>query len=786
VSSVPTGPAPAPLRVLELSQGLSGAVCGRLLAGLGHDVVKCEPSQGDYLRSLGAWPGEPASAVFLEANAGKRGLVADGAELGEEQILELAGRADIVIADAEPCALRLSAPALRRSHPGLVVVAVSTFGIDETYPDAGCDSLLAEAYGGLAFMIGEPDCPPLALGGEQAAYMAGMVALLGAMLAVRRRSLTGEGDLVDVALTDAAAYLDWKSDVLYAAGGAVPRRTGAAAGRWRLVPASDGWVGVIFQGREWPALVEMVGDPRLDDPRLTDDGYRAAHPDAWWPAVTEWAAGLPRAEIYQRAQALRLPFGQLLSLPELEGVAQYQARGFMPAADGTATVGSPVGPGLPWHGGRAPALGEHQAGVRDLWTQPRPPGPEFTAPPGPRAPLAGIRVIDLGTITSGAGAGRILADYGAEVIKVESPDRPDSFRRWIVDTESPTRGAEGHGIAPLFDSNNAGKLGISLDLKTPDALNEFMRLVAGADGVTERLGISFDDLRAVNPRLVYLSLSSQGQRGPEAAARSYGSTLDLLSGLASLTGYDGGHPMWSSVAVNYPDQLAAVFGAAAATAVLVSGAVGVHLDISQREVVSWTLAGQIRESLTVSGARPADSRREARSPHDIYQCSGLDEWIAVSCRTDDQRRRLAEVVGFTAAASAGPGGWAAVADAVELKLAAWTAARPAPECVPILRRAGVPCAPVSTARTRADDPHFARRRVYLDDGDRRLKGFPLVMSGYQPPVPPLAPRLGEHNGRLPRSAMTDPPPLPDQPGRPGLARSGTVLSSVHGSGEEQP
>lgn len=752
---VPTSqPTDRAVRVLELSQGLAGAVCGRLFAGLGHDVVKCEPPGGDHLRGTGA-----TGPSFLEMNAGKRGLER-GAGLDDVAVLRLTERADVVIVDAEPTSAPLSASSLRERFPGLVVVAVSTFGLQRGLPDGGGDSLLAEAYGGLASMIGEPDGAPLTLGGEQAAYMAGFIGVFGAMLALRRRAGTGRGDLVEVALSDVVAYLDWKSDVRHRTGSTMPRRGGASAGRWQLIRAADGWVGVIFQGTQWPALVELVDDERLRDPALADESYRGTHPQLVWPAITEWAARLPGAEIYRRAQAAQLPFGRLVPLPEVTEIEQFRARGFV--TDNAATVlGSPAGPGLAWSSAPAPGLGEHAGELDDIWAPRAPEASRLPAGTGD-APLAGIRVVDLGTITAGAAAGRMLADYGAEVIKVESPSRPDSFRRWIVDTESPNAGAGRTGIAPMFDSNNAGKLAVALDLKTAAGLAALKGLVSGADvlienysaGVAQRLGIGFDDLIAINPRLVYLSLSSQGQHGPEALSRSYGSTLDLLSGLSSITGYDADHPMWSGVAVNYPDQLASVFGATLTVACLATGVTGVHLDLAQREVVSWTLSGEIRRSLGEVQNRgggfagPTGNRRPGRSPHDIYPCSGADEWLALSCRTDEQRAALAELAVPAAVGHPDLVWWTENADDVDKALAAWTAQRSAPAGVAQLTGAGIPSAPVSTPETRAHDDHFTAKRIYLDDGERRLKGFPMVLHGYAPPIPPLAPRLGEHTEQV--------------------------------------
>lgn len=740
------------LRVLELAEGVGGAVCGRLLAGLGHDVVKCEPSGGDHLRRQVLPGGTAPGVAFDELNAAKRSIERRGSWTNEV-LATVAGTADVVIVDGTGPRGRLAAAELHRRFPGLLVVAVTTFGLDAG-PDLGDgDSLLAEAFGGMANMIGESDRRPLALGGEQAAYAAGIVGFLGAMTALRRRTATGAGELVDVALCDVVAYMDWKSDVRFAQERVAPLRSGESSGRWRMVRASDGVVGVIFEPGQWNALVALIGDERMADPVLGDERVRAERAPHWWPAVEEWASRRTKLEVYEQAQGVGLPFGHAVTVAEVPYVEQFRSRGFV--SDEFDGVGSPFGDCLPWSNAAAPRLGEHQADLdTGLWDGGAP--VERCAQPvmdlvQPLAPLDGVTVLDLGTITAGAATSRILADYGATVWKVESPARPDAFRNWVVDTED-----NAGGMSPLFDSNNAGKLGVALDLKDSADRDAFLRLVERADvlvenyavGVTERLGIDAATLHRSNPDLIYVSLSSQGQRGPEATSRSYGSTLDLLSGLASVTGYDAEHPLWSSVAVNYPDQLASLFGASMAVYCLATGATGVHLDLAQREVVTWTIGAQVRQ-VARGGATavPDGNARAGRFPHNTYRCAGGPAWLAVSCRTDAHRAALAAVVSPELAGHPVEW-WLAHSTQVEALVARWAGDRSLEVCVGELAAAGVPAAPVLTADRRASAPRFATRQVFLDDGDRRLKGFPMVLHGYRPPLPAVAPGIGEHTAQV--------------------------------------
>ncbi len=227
--------------------------------------------------------------------------------------------------------------------------------------------------------------------------------------------------------------------------------------------------------------------------------------------------------------------------------------------------------------------------------------------------LKGIRVADLTIITAGACATQMLADLGAEVIKVESGSYPDPFRYWAGPVgEGDEAPDDVWNWAPTFNMVNRNKKGICLDLKMPSGREAFLKLVEVSDVVTEnfrqgvmdRLGVGYETLRQVNPNIIMLSLGSQGSTGPESRYGSYGSTLDALSGLMGITGYTDSHPIWSSGEVNYPDQVASIFGAG-----IILAAVrhrnrtgeGTYIDLSQREMIT-TMIGEYMLEYTVDGS----------------------------------------------------------------------------------------------------------------------------------------------------------------------------------------
>jgi crotonobetainyl-CoA:carnitine CoA-transferase CaiB-like acyl-CoA transferase len=725
------------LVVIEATRSTTGAACGRLFAALGHDVTILEPPHGHSLRRR--------PHTFAALAAGKRSAIA-----GPAQWDEWLASADVLLLDLTPSEARvlgLDAETLARRHPTLVVVSLTAFDRQGELADLPDDSLLAEASGGLAHMVGEPGRAPLSLGGEQAAFAGAFVGLLGASLALRLRRGTGLGDVVEVATSDVIAYLDWKSDVTFELTGVAPCRTGASRGAWRVVEAKDGWVGVIFVPHQWPAVVQLIGDERLADPELLDPATRFARSEEIWPVISDAIRQREAHEVFVAAQRLGLPFGYAAAAADLFSSDQLRGRGFILPPEERCSDTPVVAFPLPGERSpaiqRAPALGERPGPA------PRP-NRRPLADAGGRAatsPLVGLVVLDFGTITAGAATGRILADYGATVIKVESEGRPDRFRQWVMPGSD---ASDSSGTSPMFESNNAGKIGVSLDLKTDAGREAVHELIKRADvlvenfrvGVTERMGIDHATAHELNPELVYLSLSSQGSHGPDSHYASYGSTLDLLSGLASATGYDDGGPLWSSGDVNYPDQVVALAGAAFVAHAVTTGRTGTWLDISQRELVAWTLADQLADfvwegtPMTRTG-----NRRLHATPHDVYPTSD-DGWVAVACSTDEQRRALADLIPGLADAD-DDSSWRGRQDAIDEILSEWTSTRRRDDAAAHLRAHGVPAVAVLTAGDRAAQAHRTRRRLALRAADGGwLKGFPMVMLGYRPAEPGPAPGLG--------------------------------------------
>jgi crotonobetainyl-CoA:carnitine CoA-transferase CaiB-like acyl-CoA transferase len=349
-------------------------------------------------------------------------------------------------------------------------------------------------------------------------------------------------------------------------------------------------------------------------------------------------------------------------------------------------------------------------------------------------PLAGCRVLDLGIITAGAATSALLADLGADVIKVESPRYRDPFRGWTAG-----RAAGDQPIQPFFAWTNRNKQGISLDLKRPEGRRAFLRLVTASDivvenfsrGVLERLGLDYANLKVVNPQIILASISSAGETGPDAGHVSYGTTLEAVSGLAWSSGYADGEPVVTGRDLNYPDQVVAIFAAGmivTAWRARRAGAGGTHLDLAQRELPSF-LCGET----FVLGGMQEDSARtgNAQEPYLIQDCfRGSDgAWLAVTI-DDASTPALAELVGAGSCRA-------------KDRLREWCAGQTAQAAVAQLTQAGIAAAPVLTGEEVLQDAgrfwSFALDRA--PDG-QLLKGFPFQLRRTPLSVRRPAPAIG--------------------------------------------
>ena len=390
---------------------------------------------------------------------------------------------------------------------------------------------------------------------------------------------------------------------------------------------------------------------------------------------------------------------------------------------------------------------------------------QTSARPGP---LDGYRVLDFGWVLAGAVPGMILADMGAEVIKVETRQRMDYMRlgRPIIgDHPDPEQN-------PMFHNVNRGKRSITLNTTRPEAVDLARRLASQCDvvienfspGVMQRLGLDYETLSRDNPRLVMASITSNGQTGPLRDLRAYAPSIGALSGLDSTMGYEasggeGGRPLGLKHA--YADlcgALHAVFGITSALHQRTRTGRGQYIDVSMlRATVATMGAGLMEYELTGRVPQPRGNYDPVMAPYGNYPCQGDDEWVSVAVRTEEEWRGLVNAMGSPAWADEPifASRYSRLNHRRELdaRLSEWTKAQTAWDAAELLQANGVAAFPVLDAEGRLFNPHFQERGLYSEIEHPALGAEPVFnlmwqLSRTPPRIQRHAPLLGEHNSEV--------------------------------------
>jgi len=466
------------------------------------------------------------------------------------------------------------------------------------------------AESAIADLLGDPGRAPIIPEGHYAAGTSsyGVIAALCALATKIKRF--SERDVAEIDIGGTLAWVNWKA----ASAGEMGRdihRQGEKA-EWPVIPCADGHVALVYQERDWQPIIEMVGDDRLRDEKFSSFKGRAIHRDDYMEVLREWALGLSKADIMKQFLRYEIPAAPVMTEADLlKDPLLLHRQAF---SEETRPDGSNCrSPRLPHRIIQSGSAAANEVSVSSK------PGA------GPALPLDGIRVLDLGIITAGAGVGGLLADLGAEVLKIESNTYPDPFRQWA-----------GEAVSPLFKCNNRNKFGLAIDLKTQDGKASFLKLVESADivienfrrGVLDRLGLDYETLRQANPSIVLASISGQGLDGPGSEATSFGSTLEASSGFSACTHYDDGLPYITGRNLNYPDQTVVLYAAAVITAAMADRNTGMQLDVSQRDVAVF-LAGETIEQVSAGGPLQ-------RADNGSCVLSSDERWVAVEADAKDQ------------------------------------------------------------------------------------------------------------------------------------------------------
>ncbi len=649
------------VRVLELATGIAGPYAGRLLTMLGATVAKVQPPAGDPARraSVDDRPCEGLSPLYIHLNACKH-LVSTPHD--EQQLYDLVSSVDIVLDDrlrTELTASRL----LEIAHAtGALVVSLTPFGVDGGLVSRIEHDVLVQARSGLIGIQGDPGSDPLRLPGWQAQYQAGATGAVGALAALR---LPGAQHL-DVSWL--AALLT--ANELHLADGIVsgvrrrsvgPFPTTAFPGG--ALPCSDGFVVPgSFREIDWQVQAALYGMPELlDDERFASRSSRAVNRDELWALIRPWYAQQTKQEIFDLALETPWTVGKVISGTEALTDPHLAARGFLgpvhtPGGVQTVPLRPFRGPGLPVQPQRiadAPIDGQEfdESAIDGKRTAIE------------RPPLSGLRLLEVTTAWAGPFVGNLLGSLGMDVVKFEGLPPFDGYRVMRLHPDSePAHWHHFHEdnrwfeVSAVHNAVNRNKRGAVMNLANPSGREVFLELARNADvvlcnftaSVLPQLGIGFDDLVAVNPRIIVVRMPAFGTEGPYSHAAGYGTVVEGMGGFGARFGYEQEGARISDL--YWPDPVAGIHAALAVMTGIErrdrTGA-GCEFDVSHMEAMWCALGegivaasqngvdlkrmGNIEPGMTRSGfVKGADGRFVAFVLADTEKGASVDSLVAGS------------------------------------------------------------------------------------------------------------------------------------------------------------
>jgi len=752
------------IRVLDLA-GPLGSYCGRLLADAGADVVKVEPPEGDSLRRrppfAGDRPDPEGSLSFAYYHANKRGVVLDYRRPEAVAALaDLAANADVIVLTPtlrEPVAgFEAATGELAWAGRQAVVCSITPYGLTGPYRTWRATHLTSHAMSGLMYVQGRPEGPPVVVPGQQLYDFTGTHAAIAVLTALRARPEVG-GQLIDMSAHEvlSGSCFDLYS---YTNAARIGRRRQPAAqysggGSW---PCRDGVVEFTAStDKHWFALMELLGHPaELADPSWAHPVVRHPYEEKIIEVMHPLIAAMNREEFFARGQQLGLPCTVVNTVGDFVDDQQPRSRGFFVRRE-LAGLGEFELPGEPFrctervldqYRRPAPRLGETEAAeVARQWRDPAPPAPV----PGP---LRGIRAISFGTAIAGALSGTALAELGADVIKIESPARPDNLRRLWAPEDPVVHEPSGADTSPMFANFNRTTRSVALDMKEPSSVALFLRLAAAADvivenyapGVMQRWGLGYEQIAKANPRIIMLSLTGFGHSGPRSHYLAYGATVCTFVGLTDAWRYPSG------VHFDYLSEAHGVFGVLAALAARDRTGRGTHVDLAEVETAAAVM-GPMMLDYVVNGRRSVVQGNQVPGAllSEVVRCRGDDDWLAVEAEDAADWQALARLLGRGDLAQATMPPQEQASAALAAALAAWAAELTAQQATRMLQRAGLAAGAVQNGEDVIRDPqhrerHFLLEMDHQDLGVAEYAAPPHRLSATPPTVRRPTPRLGEH------------------------------------------
>ncbi len=755
-----TGLQGGPVRVLDLSTGIAGAYCTKLMADAGADVVKVEPEGGDPLRRWSATNGQVVGdgALFQFLHTSKRSVTGLP---GDAEVGRLAQLADMVVEDLEPGGSESSD---LLGVEGLVVVSISPYGRRGPWAGRPSSDFIIQAESGCIAGRGVPSGEPFSVGGRVFDFVGGAYAATAGLAAVMAARRSGRSEHVDVSLQEAAAVASFSgySDLTARLEGIRKEDVSSLNQRVEIPsiePTADGWVGFTTNSRQQlDDFLLLIDRPDLiDDARFVLAKDRWNHFDEWNSIVHAWTQNHPTDEVIDRAVELRIPVAPVGTAETVTGYAQFVERKvFVPNPSGGF-----VQPRCPYliegverpEWGSVPGAGEHSGRIE--WTSVPPRGEA----PG-ALPLEGVRVLDMTAWFAGPLAAQFFGLLGADVVHLESVTRMDGMR--ATGGALKDRYGDWWEASALFASINTNKRGVTLNLQAEQGRAALEKMVEWADvlienftpRVMDNFGLTWDVLHALNPQLIMVRMPAFGLDGPWRDWTGFAQTMEQVTGLAWVTGHVDDQPRIQRGPCDIVSGVHAVFSTLVALNVRAAKGEGVHLESTMVEAALNAAAEQIVEY----GAYGHVMAREGNhspwaAPQGLYLCRD-GKWLALSVETSAQWTSLCAVLEasdwLNDPGLATHAGRRAHQDALDTVLREWAAERSSAPAVDALIAAGVPAGEVFDQRFLSTHPQLMARRFFEEVdhpvvGRQPVAGPPFRFSSVARWTTRPAPTLGQHN-----------------------------------------
>ncbi|WP_343388369.1 CoA transferase [Candidatus Amarobacter glycogenicus] len=798
----------AGIRVLELAEGVSGPYCGKLLAGLGADVIKVEPLNGDRTRRDGPFPGDAPNAecsgLFLHLNTGKRSTIADLATGEGTAVTRLLPGADVVITSLRPAELaaaKIDLDAWRAEYPALVIASVTGFGLNGPYADYRGGELITYSLGGYAMLTGSPDREPLKAYGSLVEYQAGAQLALGVMAALLAREVTGTGQVVDCAAMQAATFLLGAVEQGAHFYGRIHRRNGTRLLGFppehsypsTIRPCADGYVHCHSNNRFLDLLGVLIPHPRLAAPDLLSS--MMGHADEVDAIMDEWLADKTREAIVSSAQELRLPFTEVREPGEVMSEPHHRERGSFVTIEHPGRTRPAAGSTISDECDALDVRSRADAGPtlrRELDRQRNGPDPAGDAEEGPEA-------------TFGPPRDRLHERCGG-TDRLIHPCRPRRRGDQGGSAGEPTEGCRRR----CASSRRRRSLFVQPDhdFQRTQPRQAQSRARCRDGGGTRAVPCPGGEERCrgaeLSPRVMgNLGIDFRNAPGTEpphcsrfdARVRTFGATarpdflrarIDAMSGLSHLTGYADGPPM--KPGNFFCDQQAGVLTAFAVCAALrhvERTGEGQHLELAMIEG-EFQVLGDAYIDYAMNGRerRRTGNDHPAMEPHGMFRCRGEDAWVAIAVEDEREWMALCNLIGRTemAARYAGAAARRAARGDIAAAITAWTEGRTHYEAQAELQAAGIAAGAVLNAAELLTDPHVRAYSgfEYVETPGVGRTPYPRVafrLSATPVPVSGPAPGFGEANDYILRELLDIPTAEVDE-----LRRCGVVADEPTGVG----